>query len=176
LVELLVVITIIAILAFMAVSSYGKAQRQAKLDIAADTLVSMIKEQQGAAKSGRVAGDSGLQCYGIRISTDGVKILHAEYVSVDDVGGDYCKAGEALPKDFPIPEMEVRSVDSSEDILTVFFKPPQAKIALYMGNSDMPSPADFTLTIEIGLPNVDDTRKISFDTVSGLVERIYEQN
>ena len=71
LIEILIVIVIIGMLAFIAVSSFGSARKSARLDVAVDSLISLVKEQEGKARTGRVAGGSPdqISCYGVEIST-----------------------------------------------------------------------------------------------------------
>jgi prepilin-type N-terminal cleavage/methylation domain-containing protein len=67
LLELLIVISIIAILAILTISNYAGVQRGARLDFAADSVVSLIKEQQQLAKSGNRDEGGNLQCYAFKL-------------------------------------------------------------------------------------------------------------
>lgn len=67
LLELLIVICIIGILALLTISNYAGVQRGARLDFAADSVVSIIKEQQLLAKSGNRDEDGNLQCYAFKL-------------------------------------------------------------------------------------------------------------
>lgn len=89
LVEMLIVIVIIVILALIALGNFGDARKRAQVDLAADSVISGIKQQQGKARSGRVevddnGNDEGLKCYGLVLSVD----------PLDSVGLDGNAGGE----------------------------------------------------------------------------------
>ncbi len=79
LIELLIVILVMSLLTVLAVGSYAGVQRQARVDFAADTLVSALREQSLLARSGRTSWDAGagagasgdavgkLQCFALSI-------------------------------------------------------------------------------------------------------------
>lgn len=59
LVELLIVMAIITLIAFIAIGSYAGVQKTARLDLAGDAFISLIKEQIQLAHSGQRIFDSG---------------------------------------------------------------------------------------------------------------------
>lgn len=162
LVEMLVVITIVAILAFLAVSSYGVARKQAQLDIAVDSVISLMREQQGLAKSGRVvpggdvSGGSALgtsesekNCYGLRFVGDpeeggnAISVIEMPYYKLDvsTKKVDYCDLSAATDKMSDAwKEIEVKEItqygdNNQKTELYVVFKPPFGKLVL----TDSPS-------------------------------------
>ena len=112
LVEMMIVIAIIGLLAFLAMTAFGSANRSAKLDIAVDTLVSVIRQQQGLAKSGsidntavsNVPASQGVYCYGVRFTADTtavvsknaaangaqVQLIKVPYIRLGLDKADYC--------------------------------------------------------------------------------------
>lgn len=186
LVEMLIVIAIVAILAFVAVSSFGIARQQARRDIAIDSLVSELRAQQGVAKSGRLSEEQKNVCSGMLFLTEDpfVQVLEMPYVAVGETAADYCDITSRRVIDFqPIEDFEVKSIDrfgnESDDFL-VLFKPPFARIVMSDATFSSPEPVgvqtDPSVIVRIGLANDDEIRAFRLDTSSGLIERINEQN
>jgi hypothetical protein len=180
-VEMLVVITIIGMLAFLGVSSYGAAQKQARLELAADNVVSLLKEQQGLAKSGRVVLGGIAKCYGISLIVDEApKVLEADYVPVGDLGADYCNMVNQTERpliqesDVVVRSLMIGSLDS--DDLLIMFKPPSGKVVIYENSNiqAITGDADAQIDFSIGILNREETKKISFHALTGKVQRIYE--
>jgi prepilin-type N-terminal cleavage/methylation domain-containing protein len=139
LIEMLLVITIIGMLAVIAITSFGSMTKSAKLDIAGDLLVSLIKQQQGLAKSGKteiVDGKQGTFCYGVRFekSSKGgsVSTFKTPYVRLDKNTGvaESCgKPDQFIPftaaSDFKIEAISYKAVDKEN--IELSFKPPLGK-------------------------------------------------
>jgi len=185
LIEMLVVIAIVALLAILAISAYGVARQQARRDIAADSLMSALRYQQGLAKTGRVEddGSEGVFCYGMLFSVDEpyAQLLKTPYVAVGQQKADYCDVSQDDLQDFdPLEDFKVYEIDkfgADSDNVVVLFKPPFANVVLSDSSFMMPMPPGAQQTdivISIGLPNDDDRRAFRFDTSSGLIERVYE--
>lgn len=133
LIELLIVITIIGILAVMAIGSFGSARQDAQLDIAADSISSIIKEQQGNAKDGLqgVGSDSTKEasCYGVVFQTSStlsnastdpfVQAITVPYVAVptatNSESADYCDTSN-------IQNLQKTPVDATSNILLTGLK------------------------------------------------------
>lgn len=199
LVEMMIVIAIVAILATIAIANYGSVRQKAKLDIVADTLVSIIKQQQSNAKNGKGGGvvspttaglgaDSGLsgvKCYGLFFQTSQTtdkpyaSLVSAPYVAVGTNGADYCDTGSEISQpvtemeDFSITSLKKDNVETPE--LEFYFKPPFGKPFLAGAGS---STADLTtvlssqIDITLSSKTKGDDRLIRFDAASGVVSVI----
>lgn len=140
LIEMLVVIVIIGLLAVMAVSSFDVARKRVRLDVATDTITSIIKEQQGKARSGRQGSDSSsfaqTSCYGVffQQASPFIQTVVMPYVSVPEdpttSNADYCDAAATAPK---MTELEISKDIMVQSIkqggapvqkLLLLFKPP----------------------------------------------------
>ncbi|MBU0667716.1 type II secretion system GspH family protein [Patescibacteria group bacterium] len=185
LIEMLVVISIVAILAMLAIFSYGVARQQARRDIAIDSMVSALRSQQGLAKTGRVgAGEDGkTSCYGMLFSVDEpfVQTVQYEYVPVGDVKADYCDLKqEDLSAFQTIEDFQVLGIDKSgleEKSVLVLFKPPFANVLIgddVFGEPARPKEGESEIVFTIGLKGDEVTRSFRMDLASGLIERIYE--
>jgi len=181
LIELLVVITIIAILAFVAISSYGVAGQRARLDVGVDTLVTVLRQQQGLVKSGKVGTENELRCYGLVFETEDpyVQYVDAEYVSVDQNRADYCKVSDAEFRDYPelgnLLLLEIDKDGKSASEMVVMFKPPFGNLVFgRLNDVNAPSSQDREIKIGIGLESGGDPGYLMINLASGLIERIYE--
>ena len=194
LVEMLVVITIIGILSFLAVSSYGSARRTAQLNILVDTVVSSFKQQQGLAKSGRVDEDGYRKCYGLYFSkadeesNEGSKIQDVEtryYAFLEDgvLGkADWCDLDNVSLEDMQADgdyELKVlKKYGQKETAILILFKPPFGRIVV--GNlSGVNAPEQSVssdINIGIALLGEENTKSIRFDTATGLAERVTSIN
>jgi len=190
LIEILVVITIVAILAVLAVSSYGVARRKAKLDIVTDTVVSILRQQQSLAKSGRSGGDLekvSPTCYGMIFSEKEpyIQTFQAPYISVDesiDVNkSDFCDLRESSYKPQTFNELENFTVSkisvfgSEKTDYMIAFRPPEARVsagenALEVENITQANDPRIMVTL-LG-QNADDTTTFTFDVTTGVAQRL----
>ncbi|HLG25922.1 MAG TPA: type II secretion system protein [Candidatus Gracilibacteria bacterium] len=200
LVEMLVVITIVAILAVIAVSSYGAARRVARLDIVADSVVSMLKERQQKAKSGVVTptqpgtpsatgsrNSSQPHCYGLFFSTApeagslAVEVVETPYFPVGPQGADYCDLVQAetdpldVVEDFKI--LNIQRFETETEELLILFKPPFARVVLGTMNTVSAPGTEYTqdLLVTLGLPEGQGERTVRYNIASGIIERVYAQ-
>lgn len=186
LIEVLIVITIVAILAILAVTSYGAVRQQARLDITADRLVSMMKEQVGKAMNGSglyAAPQSGIpssvrsRCFGFIFNKNKpplFQVLTIPYVAVSGDKAHFCDRTstdlQTVPVDF-LEDMEMKELkldDKSVDEIEIFFKPPFGKIDR---TTVLANASSFSVTL--GLKNMTDVRNIVLDLTTGDVRRLY---
>lgn len=190
LIELLVVLSIIMVLTIFAVVNFSYVQQRAKLDFAADTLVSTLREGQVLAKSGRRVvsgeGEGILQCYAVRIVTgssagNGLYTGQSAYVGLPKEA----VTGDLVDTCAPIQDAEwvkIGIFDGQIVVLgdgstqTFYFKPPFAQI--YQENGGALSKAGsqkLLFTIDNAnnpATNPDDLKKVEFDLSTGAVKRI----
>ncbi|MBD3270236.1 prepilin-type N-terminal cleavage/methylation domain-containing protein [Candidatus Peregrinibacteria bacterium] len=194
LIELMVVLLIIMILTLVTMSGYSGVQRAARIDFAADTLVSVIKEQQVLGRSGQRDSDDDLLCYAVKVEKNGgLKTGVSEYIAAigggdDDVVVDECSEVSAwrergvLGEDVIVDEiMGVMTGASSGDDFEVYFKPPFGYGYYWAtGNNFKPlnvikdgldGKVEFVLTFAAGS---DVSRKVIFDRLTGEVYRVRE--
>lgn len=187
LIEMLIVITIIGVIAFLGISTYGDAQRQAKLEFAADTVVSLIRQQQSLVKSGRIVVNnqesdatdaSNKKCYGLLITSQTVSLVESSYFAIKDNIADVCDVTTLKErpvndlKDFTISTLE-RSGEPQEELL-ILFKPPAGKTLLGTKTEVFSPQTDITPDIIIGITaqQGNEERLIRFSPSTGFVERI----
>ncbi len=191
LIEMLMVVTIIAVLAALAVSSYGLANQKAKLDVLADTIVSVLKQRQSLVKNGKgVLADDGRMangsqefqplCYGLLFDTTekgnkAVQYIEAPYLSVSGMAADVCDVAEIKKRDFEQMNKYlisgIKKNESDLNNITILFKPPFARTMLLNDNLPLPSGAS-VIDITLKSENQNETRVIRFDTASNVIERI----
>jgi prepilin-type N-terminal cleavage/methylation domain-containing protein len=181
LVEMLVVITIIGMLAFLGVSSYGAAQKQARLELAADNVVSLLKEQQGLAKSGRVGLSGSAKCYGVRLLINNApKVVEADYFAVQGNKADFCnidnETERPLIQELDVVVSNLKQGFIDKDDLTIMFKPPSAKVVVYSGKNEISigSENEAQIDFSISILNREGEKKISIHALTGKAQRIYE--
>ena len=196
LVEMLIVVAVIAILAWIAVGAYGGARRQAQIDLIADNLVSTLKQQQSLSKSGRVTGDVGAEevskCYGMYFHKGGedlgefkIQTIVADYYPVIDNKADVCDLDNAMTTDFEsVTDFEMSKIekfgqDEVEEVI-IMFKPPFGRIVVGKNYSELEAlvlQSRFSpyINFEIQLPNSDNKKFFRFDASTGLTERYYEE-
>lgn len=193
LIEMLIVLTIIAVLAVVSVSSYDVVRRQARLQVIGDTLVSTLKEQQNLARSGKTSAldalstDRQLMCHGMRFEKNGaVEVVEAPFVGVDTTirsdKSNFCLMNKA--KKTPMTLQEKFSVVSLDrygtpvDTLAVMFTPPfgDTLIGLELDTDGLLPPDSGTTKPEIcvGVSPLQLAEKtfLQFDIVSGRVTRV----
>jgi|GEM_PF-5375283 len=184
LVEMLIVIAIVALLAVLALASFGTARQKAKMDITADAMVSLIKQQQSAARSGKGGTPT---CYGVYYDLSGksqVMTVTAPYVSVnpaiDSTRADFCDMGQGKYTSAPfdafedniLTEINEFGLDTKE--LLVLFRPPTAGVLVGdMAVQENPQViANALVRISFESASGKDSRALAFDVSSGLVERV----
>lgn len=192
LVEMLIVVTIIGILAVLAVGSFGGMTRTVKLDLATDNIVSLIKQQQGNVTGGRsetLDGESRLFCHGIRFVAGGgesdsgqmeqIALLKVPYVRLGTSRADFCDLQIQNVKQYAT----AASFDSSSDIaiasiksgndemksINILFKPPLAKIVVSDERGELSGNSAITLEIK-GL-NSDEVQYLDFYPATGVTKK-----
>ncbi len=181
LIEMLIVVTIIAVLASLAVSSYGLANQKAKLDVLADTLVSVLKQRQNLVKNGKTTViNGGSWCYGLLFDTTqagnkAVQVIQAPYVSVSRVDADVCDMTKMEKSDFEQMNNYIISSIKKDDVafdnLTILFKPPFANTVLLNDTRILPTGSS-VIDVTLKSLNQPETRAIRFDTAAALIQRI----
>ncbi len=188
LVEIIIVVTIIALLALVAIGNYGAARQQAKMDIIVDTLISALKEKQSLARSGR-GGDTP-QCYGLLLQTGApyVQELIAPYVSVnpdiDSTRVDFCDMSEWSVKKTTFDLLENYKISSIDQFGTpastfvIMFRPPEGRISIG-NNLNNIEPLGVTasplITIKVTSANGKDNKAFTYDVTSGVTEVFKQQ-
>jgi len=180
LIEVLICLTIIVIIALIAVGSFGGVQKQARLDFAADSFVSVIKEQFQLARSGRRYTENdmnALKCYIVKFQKEAIFTGLASYKSLDSAKPDdieqkvdYCeetddsnlKKADFLDQDLIVKKIQENDFLSSNnyqdlDTLSFYFKPPYAKIFM----------KDVATTLEKSLANSRFCFQIGFNQENG---------
>lgn len=188
-------IVIVAILAVLAISSYGVARERAKLDLMADEIVSLIKSQREISRSGRIFTtgdeDKSLSCHGILLTTEKPEeedsymyYLEAPYVAVGAFGAAYCdmdrmlKTPFVMERGFGLGEI-LKGSDNVESVY-IMFKPPDATASYAARNiqtQHVKSEVEkITITLQvrnIGGEVLERNKKfIEFDPVSGVTKRL----
>ncbi|GEM_PF-4011829 len=181
LVEMLVVLTIIGIIAFFAVASYSAARKQAKLDLAADSLVSAFNEQTQNVKGGRDDARTSAQnqsmtsqagsirnfCFGLHLQKQApfVQNFASPYVSASGQEADLCDILHQnltrfdLFEDLKIGDLTIDG--TAVESLDVIFKPPFAKVLARSG--DGPMRKFLKIIFSIAFQNAADKRVIEID-------------
>lgn len=161
LIEMLIVISIIAILAFLGIDSFTDAQRRARLNVGAESLASMIKAQIENVRDG-IAVDDGnggktLNCYGFEVAGTGdatvLNTLKAPYVGKTDAC-DLSHSSKTVFDGFnglKVVEMDLAGTKSN-DPLAVYFKPPFAT-AFQVEQADL-SDSKFTSLVALKIQTV----------------------
>ena len=199
LMEMLVVIAIVTLLAVIAIGSYGSARRSAQIDLIADNLVSVLKQQQELSKSGKVGPadeeESVSKCYGMYFGKgttqeEGaqVKIIDTPYYPVRGQDADICDLGNyaatdfAADSDFELFQIEMYQEGIESDNLIILFKPPFARVAIgqfALGeDTNVSAPGiHFSpfITIGVRLPSGENEKFLRFDASTGLIDRYYEE-
>lgn len=125
LIELLIVITVIGILAMMAIGAYGMIRVNMAIDLQADKLVAKMQTLRAQAKTQPL-------CFGITFNGTAPVVVSAPYKRADRS----CDETEITntffewPSDIVIEEMRLDA--ASEDNVTAWFVPPDGK--LFIGN------------------------------------------
>ncbi len=198
LIEMIIVMTIIGLLVLVSVSSYTVVQRQARLDIALDTLISTLKEQRDKARVGKVDkqdtdANTTLSCYGLffdQKNTDpDIQIVSMRYVTVGNNRADFCDPARSFikqPSGITTDQgVMVKSVTlgtgQRENIKTfaLLFKPPFGTPVFATGfeanalsSSLVLSAGQNPLKINLGLQNVTEEKTLVFDFLTGDIKKL----
>ncbi len=184
LIEILVVIMIVAMLAVLAIASYGSTRERAKMDIAADTLVSLLNQQRSLSRSGRSDNST---CYGVYFNKNGrsqVELLQAPYVSVNveinSTKSNFCDMRQDKLVRQPFDQFEDNKISEiskfgvATDSLAILYRPPEGRILL--GNLDNPdNPGSISnpeVTVTFKSANGKEQRSLTLDVSSGLAELV----
>lgn len=198
LIELLVVISIIMLLTITAVANFSYVQERMRLDFAADTLVSSLREGQVLAKSGRRVGGgqnggaassaaaAALQCYAVRIVSgvgegSGLYTGQSAYIGLPDGAKDGAQIDTCALVDaekwVKAEIFDGRSIISGDNGVpqTFYFKPPFGQIYT-LGDGGVLVKAE-NKKIEFSVNSVGNSagsegvKKVEFDLANGVVRR-----
>lgn len=196
LIEILIVLVIIGILAAMAVSSFGSARKRARLNIAVDSVASMIKQQQGKAKTGRQTGVSSSElqtsCYGMVFQKTApyIQTVSVPYVAVPPVSSnspyaDYCDTQSVSVSPLLTPVevtddifiQDIGEPGSSVTSSVVMFKPPfgavlQADSVSHITPESQPDKTMVRIFLNQTGNQQNDEQGIQYDPFSGLVSKV----
>ncbi|MFC1810213.1 prepilin-type N-terminal cleavage/methylation domain-containing protein [Patescibacteria group bacterium] len=178
LIELLIVIAIIAAIITISVSSYGIVRRKVKLDIAANTIESMIVEARDKTRSGYYETNGDIAeaislCFGFRATQDEfIERLKAPYdrLRLKDDKCNKLKAetiGQPKEEDNIVIKRINLYGDADEDEIDIYFAPPRADVEL---NRKSIQQGNTVLTIVIGYKNSDekgDKRVVVLNMLTG---------
>lgn len=178
LVELLIVIAIIGVIITISVSSYGIVRKKVRLDIAANTIESMIVEARDKTRSGYYEANGDIAeatslCFGFRaIKDEYIERLKAPYdrLRLKDDKCNKLKAetiGQASEEDDIVIKRINLYGDADEDEIDIYFAPPNASTEL---NRKSIQQGNTVLTIVIGYKNSDekgDKRVVVLNMLTG---------
>lgn len=141
LIELLVVIGIISSIVAISISSYGIVRKKIQLDVAANTLESVIIEAREKTRSGIYQKTGELTegssyCFGVEIENDEyIKLYRAPYNRLNPKNNQCDKSKAELVKEVEhednlvVKEIEFFG-DEISDIIEIYFAPPKSEIEL----------------------------------------------
>ncbi len=169
LVELMIVLAIVMILTLIAVGSYGGVIRRARLNFAADTLVSLIKEQAILARSGEQTKSDVTKCFWLSIDTDSVSTAETDYIGVKDQKADFCedvgvnkwRERELLSETF---KLGINGNRNSVSELVLAFKPPFGKV---FDSLNQALDEEYVITITYQDDSIEDQRTVIYSTATG---------
>ncbi len=152
LVELLISISIVAIMTAMVVVNIGGGSRKQELRLAADNLASVIRKAQISSSAGRQVNSAvPVGGYGVSLPACTTPPCSVYFFADLDGGLDYDGAAE-LQETVKLPStIEIPTVPGGN--MTLLFKPPQGVICLNV-NCDQAGTADVTLRSKIDLSTV----------------------
>jgi len=181
LIELIIVIMIVSISATFISTSYVISKRRADLNLAADQIVSSLKENRSTVKSGfrekfEEVGEEGEtkvtygdpKCYGVRFDKiEGIFNIQTPYVNGECVKEEI-DPYESISEGFELNIQEIRiATGSAFSQVDLLFAPPTGEIVLLSENLIY---EQRDLEIDLYAYNSDDERNhryIQVDTVSG---------
>jgi prepilin-type N-terminal cleavage/methylation domain-containing protein len=135
LIEIIIVLGIIGLVAVISVASYGIAKRKVELDIAADSVQSLIAEARDKSKSGYTKGeelsDTTSLCFGIFAEVGrNIELFNTPYNKLNKKcekdNLNFIKTGFQNKQIF-MKEIYFYGEPLEKD-LTIFFKPPYGEI------------------------------------------------
>jgi len=181
LIEILIVLAIISLVVLLGISSYGIAQKKARLDMAANSVQSLISEARDKSRAGYYESTADVLeakslCYGFKAYPGGsVELLSTLYnplklnqkcsLSENDI--IVVKKLETL-KDIVIKKIDAFGREQSDPVV-VFFRPPKAETETAGINSFNEN----LIKINVGYSNTDDIlyqRQVVFDVLTGTVK------
>lgn len=141
LIEMLIVISIVGLLAVLAVSSYTRYRKASLVELAAQNVVSNLYEARDGVKYGRVGGGDLSMCRGLLISTKddvGIQKITADFNSEKVFAGGKWVSGscsadvttESIGMDDLVKVVSVGSGEGGYEELSIWFMPPDAKTNL----------------------------------------------
>lgn len=181
LIELLVVIAIIASIVTVSVSSYGVVRKKVQLDIAANTLESVIVEAREKTRSGiyQKSGEitEGVSyCFGVQIKNNEYIVLYrAPYNRLNPKNNQCDRSKSELIKEIEhennlvVKEIEYFG-DEISDLVEIYFAPPKAEIELpatLIGTSDP------LLKIAVGYENTNSSSEKRLVVLNLLTGNVY---
>lgn len=186
---------IMAMMTMVAVNAFSLVQKEMKVDFAADTLVSTIKEAQVLAKSGRrsVASDGTVGaalCYLVKIgaaSESGLWTASSDYIAVSessDSGGgvpvvDSCtllSESQMYNKDIFSDKVKIKAIlqdGSDADNQQLFYlKPPFGQLYIWEDSVLRPlASGKFQYLIGYDQESTND-KKVEFDVATGEIKKL----
>jgi len=170
LIELLVVISIMGILAYVAVADYVGEIKKNKVRISGETVYSELQNLKVKVADGNYFNDGTsnvFYCWGLDMTTSSIDIVYAPYVT--DVGCDYGNSlvygdghGVLLSS-----EVNVSLGGAEGDRFFVFFEPPYGDMNIFKQISTGAYEDLETLDISLDGANVDSTRVVRLNSLTG---------
>jgi len=172
LIEILIVISILSLVIVLGLSSYSVVQKRIRLDVAANTLQSIISEARDKSRSGYFAEETSL-CYGFRVkSGEPMELIKSKFDRLNQ--NNKCSVldsditvvpTESIQNDLVIKKVEKFSEPVTEKIV-VFFTPPYGTPELTGLRSDK----EALIKITVGYANSEnslDARTVVFNALIG---------
>lgn len=163
LIELLIVISVIGILATMAVTAYGTIRVNMAVDLQADKLVAQLHTLRAQAKTQPL-------CFGVQFNGARPNVVQAPYIRKDRSCDEENITMNRLewPNDISIVDMRVDA--AAAENTTAWFVPPEGKLAI--GNGNYTSNLDVVLKIQRG--SQIRRRQVTLRAASGTIEKTRE--
>jgi prepilin-type N-terminal cleavage/methylation domain-containing protein len=172
LLEILIVISILGLVIVIGTSSYSLVQKRIRLDLAANTVQSIISEARDKSRSGYFAEETSF-CYGFRVkSGESLELVQTKFDRLKDnnkcsilISDIRVMQTESIQKDLIIKKVEKFTEPVSEEIV-VFFTPPYGTPEL----SGLRSDREALIKITVGYANSDhpnDSRIVVFNALIG---------
>lgn len=180
LIELLIVIAIIGTLVAVSVSSYQVVREKVRLDIAANTLQSVIVDAREKARSGIYQSSGEITegttfCFGVVIKKgEYIEVYKTPYDRLSKKNNQCNRANaelvESVEHDARLVVKEIEYFgDEIDEVVEVFFAPPKAEVEL---SSTLIGQGEPLLKIVVGYKNTDkpgDKKLIVLNLLTGNV-------